>query len=243
MVSKLSLSPLVVRLKSVTSLDDRDVEAIEALPIEMKVLKNNHAIVTTGDRPSACCLIIDGFVMRAKSTHGGKRQILSIHQPGDIPDLQSLYLHVMDHDVVTLGEGVLGFIQHDVLRGLIRAHPSIAEVLWRDTLIDAAIFREWILNVGQRDVQGRIAHLLLETFNRLKLIGRVKENTFRFPITQGQLGEAVGATSVHVNRTIQELRAQGLVELASGSVTIRDETRLCEIAGFDPLYLHMRPDL
>ena len=242
-MSHRAFSPFVKRLKAITALDNRDVKALEALPIEMKVVKNNQPIVSTGDRPSSCCLIADGFVLRAKSTTGGKRQILSIHQPGDIPDLQSLYLHVMDHDVITMGECILGFIPHEPLRQLIRAHPTVAEVLWRDTLIDAALFREWILNVGQRETVSRIAHLLLELYSRLKLIGRVKDGSFRLPITQTQLGDAVGVTSVHVNRTLQELRGLNLLEMSGGTVVIHNEARLREIAGFDPLYLHMRPDL
>jgi CRP-like cAMP-binding protein len=234
---------MVRRLKSITALSSQDVEALENLPVQTKVVKTGHPIVMTGDRPAECCLIIDGFVLRAKSTAEGKRQILAIHQPGDIPDLQSLYLHVLDHDVTTLTESVLGFIPHPPLRDLIRARPTIAEALWRDTLIDAAIFREWILNVGQRDARSRIAHLLLEILTRLRLIDRVKDNSFRFPITQSQLGEAVGLTSVHVNRTIQELRSEGLIEMSGGTVLIKQEEKLSKLAGFDPLYLHTKPNL
>ncbi len=100
-----------------------------------------QTIVATGDKPSLCCLIINGFVQRSKIVTDGSRQILSFHQPGDIPDLQSLYLHVLDHEVVTPGECALGFIPHGPLRALIRKSPHAAELLWRDTLIDAAIFR------------------------------------------------------------------------------------------------------
>jgi CRP-like cAMP-binding protein len=238
-----AFSPMIARLRRVTALNESDVGAIKKLPIDMKVVKAGHLIAATGDRPSACCLIVDGFVLRTKSTLEGKRQILSIHQPGDIPDLQSLYLHVMDHDVSTAGEAVLGFIPHEPLRELIRARPTIAEVLWRDTLIDAAIFRQWILNVGQRSAASRIAHVLLELFSRLKLVGRVKDNSFHLPLTQVDLADAVGVTSVHVNRTVQELRSQGLIEWASGAVVVRDEQKLRELAGFDPVYLHMRPSL
>lgn len=110
MPTQSAFTPLIARLKRVPVLNDGDVQAIERLPIELKVVKGGQPIVCTGDRPSACCLIVDGFVIRAKSTSDGKRQILAIHQPGDIPDLQSLYLHVMDHEVSALGESVLGFI-------------------------------------------------------------------------------------------------------------------------------------
>ena len=243
MEKKVALSPLIRRLKIVDSLGEEDVRAIEELPIVMKRAPGDAAIVRMGERPLACCLLVDGFVLRSKTTLDGRRQILAIHQAGDIPDLQSLYLHVMDHDVVTLCECVLGFISHAALRPLIRNRPDIAEALWRDTLIDAAIFREWTVNVGQRDAPSRLAHLIMELYTRLKMIGRVKDHTFHLPLTQVQLAEAVGLTSIHVNRTLQQLRSDGLMEFSRGLLTIKDEKRLKTLAGFDPLYLHLNPGL
>jgi CRP-like cAMP-binding protein len=234
---------LLKRLKATTELDDEDIRTIESLPLSSKRVGSDQPIVSTGDRPSSCCLLIDGFIIRAKNTSDGRRQILSIHQPGDIPDLQSLFLHVMDHDVITLGECVVGFIPHQPVRELLRTRPNVAEVLWRDTLIDAAVFREWILNIGQRSGPARLAHLFIELFTRLKVIQRTRENTFGLPLTQAQLGEAIGMSAVHVNRIVQQFRRDGLLEFSHGVVHILDEEALKELAGFESLYLHLHPSL
>src|SRR3954466_6011910 len=141
---------LIRRLRESTALDDADAEAIGSLPVMVKQFRPDQPIVTKGDRPLECCLLVEGFCVRAKTTSDGRRQILSIHIPGEIPDLQSLHLHVMDHDLITLTNCSLGFIGHPALKELTRSRPSVTEALWRDTLVDAAIFREWIVNVGQR---------------------------------------------------------------------------------------------
>ena len=144
------LAPLLNRLNTVSGIDEADLAAIRALPITIRKCEAGRAIVFDGDRPTESCLVIEGFCVRSKTIENGRRQILSIHIPGEIPDLQSLYLHRMDHDLITLVPSILGLISHGTLRTLVRARPNIAEVLWRDTLIDAAMFREWIVNIGQR---------------------------------------------------------------------------------------------
>jgi CRP-like cAMP-binding protein len=152
---ELVLAALLRRLHTVSGLDDADIAAIRTLPIGVRQWEAGRAIVSDGDRPTDCCLIIEGFCVRSKTTVSGHRQILSIHIAGEIPDLQSLHLHRMDHDLIPLVSSTLGFINHTSLRALTRARPNVAEVLWRDTLIDSAIFREWIVNVGQRPGKGR----------------------------------------------------------------------------------------
>jgi CRP-like cAMP-binding protein len=155
------------RLRVSTNLNEEDEQAIRNLPITLKRVGAGDRIVSYGDRPSSCCLVVDGFVLRSKVVGGGNRQILAFHQPGDIPDLQSLYLNVMDHDVSALGDALLGFIPHSSLDDLIRRRPNVTKALWRDTLTDAAIFREWICNVGQRPAPSRLAHLIIEIYTRL----------------------------------------------------------------------------
>lgn len=231
--------PLLSRLRLTAAISKKDEEAILRLPMTVRRMDGGQTIVATGDRPSVCCLILDGFVQRSKVVAEGSRQILSFHQPGDIPDLQSLYLHVLDHEVVTLGECVLGFIPHQPLRELLRNNPKVAEALWRDVLIDSAIFREWICNVGQRDATSRLAHLILEIYTRLTAIGRVKNGSFKFPATQIIYAEAIGTSTVHLNRVLQELRTKGLLEIERGEITILNPEGLRRIADFDPLYLHL----
>ncbi|KRR27637.1 Crp/Fnr family transcriptional regulator [Bradyrhizobium retamae] len=236
-------SILLKRLRVSTNIDEEDQRAINALPIALKQVRDEESIVSTGDRPSACCLLVDGFIFRSKVVGGGKRQVIAFHQPGDIPDLQSLYIPVLDHDVTALGDCVLGFISHAPLRALVRHRPNVAEILWRDTLIDAAIFREWICNVGHRSGISRTAHVIFEIYTRLKAVQRTKDKSFQFPATQVLLGEAVGLSAVHVNRVMQELREKGLLRFERGTVTILDEAKLKDVADFDPLYLHLDPAL
>jgi CRP-like cAMP-binding protein len=235
--------PFLKRLRVSTEIDDEDESAVRSLPIVVKLMAIGEPIVSLGDRPSACCLVVDGFVLRSKMVGAGYRQILSFHQPGDVPDLQSLFLHVLDHDLTTLGNCVLGFIPHGAVRRLILKRPKVAQALWRDTLTDAAIFREWICNIGQRDATSRVAHLVLELYTRLKAIGRTDGMSFNFPFTQTLLAEAVGTSVVHMNRVIQDLRGQNLLEMERGRISILDDAKLRQIADFDALYLHLNPSL
>jgi len=234
---------LIKRLRLSSAIADEDIREIEALPISVRQFPAEAAVVRDGERATDCCLIADGFCVRSKTIANGKRQILSIHIPGEIPDLMSLFLHVMDHDLSTLTPSTLGFISHETLQQLHRRSPGIAEMFWRDTLIDSAMFREWIVNVGQRPAPARLAHVMIELRERLRVIGRVDGGNFEMPLTQEQIGEALGITAVHANRVIRQLRQEGIVELNRGRVTVLDERKLLELADFDDRYLHQSPTL
>jgi CRP-like cAMP-binding protein len=159
--------------------------------------------------------------------------------PGDIPDLLSLHIEVMDHSLATIVPSKVAFIPHDALRRLLDQNSRIANAFWRETLVDASLFREWIVNVGSRDAYSRIGHLICEMFLKLKAVGLTNGNSFDFPITQGEIGEATGLSTVHVNRSIMELRKDRLIILEKGRCTIPDLSRLEEAALFDPTYLHV----
>jgi CRP-like cAMP-binding protein len=150
-----TLDPLVRKLESIAPLSDEERQAIVGLPMMVRNLKADQDIVRDQDRPSQCCLILEGFACRYKVIEGGKRQIFSFHIPGDIPDLQSLHLDIMDHSLGTIVASKVAFIPHEMVRAFIRAHPRIGDVFWRDTLIDAAIFREWMAGLGRREAYAR----------------------------------------------------------------------------------------
>src|SRR5689334_5442229 len=132
---------LLHKLDSIAELTDEDRQALCAMPLQVRNLQSGEDAIREGDVPRACCLLIEGFLHRYKVLPDGKRQILAFHTPGDIPDLQSLCLKVMDHSLAALVPCKVGFIAHDSLRAVMRNSPGIADALWRDTLIDAAIFR------------------------------------------------------------------------------------------------------
>ena len=234
---------LTRKLRKNTALDEADIAAIAALPIHVKQLAAHAPIVIEGDRPAQCCLVTAGFAVRSKTTDGGKRQILSVHIPGDIPDLQSLYLPVMDHDLKTLSACTLGMIPHEALHALIRARPAVAEALWRETLIDAAIFREWIVNVARRPANRRLAHFILETRRRLQLVGLARDGQFELPMTQADLADTLGLTPVHINRVMKTLRRDGVLEFRKFVVTLGDAEGLMALGDFDDLYLHQGREL
>jgi CRP-like cAMP-binding protein len=195
--------------------------------------------VREGDRPSECCLVVEGFTCRYKFTAEGKRQIFSFHIPGDIPDLQSLHLKVMDHSLMTLTPCKLAFVPHQSLTGLMRRCPRVADVMWRDTLIDAAIFREWMIGMGRRSAYTRIAHVLCEVLVKMRSVGLANGHGCELPLTQAELGDALGLSTVHVNRSLQELRGDGLIELRGGSLTVLNWDGLKKAGEFDPTYLHL----
>jgi CRP-like cAMP-binding protein len=239
LISKSTSDALLRRLQTTTGIDERDVATIRALPIDIRTYEPGQTVVRDGERPTACCLLAEGFCIRSKTTWEGRRQILSIHIAGEIPDLQSLYLQVMDHDLVTLTECTLGFIPHIALKNMVRQRPNVAEVFWRDTLIDAAMFREWIVNVGQRPAASRLAHIVVELRERLKVIGRGEGAQVEMPLTQEQIGEAMGITPIHANRIIRQLREDGVLEFHRGYATVLNERNLEELAHFDGRYLHL----
>ena len=231
--------PLIRRLESIAELSDDDRAALAELPLVPRTVAADVDILREGDRPSECCLIIEGFVARYQTTEEGARQILSFHIPGEMPDLQSLYLRVIDDNLGTLVPTRAAFIPHHALLELFEARPNLASLFWRKTLIDAAIFRRWILNLGRREAYGRMAHLFCELFVRLKAVGLADDHTIELPVTQAELGEALGLSTVHVNRSLQALRADGLVTLRGGRLTIGDWESLVSAAEFDEVYLHL----
>jgi CRP-like cAMP-binding protein len=230
---------LIRKLESIAPVSADEKAALLRLPLRLKTIPADQDIVSEGDTPSECCLIVDGFACRYNITDEGKRQIHSFHISGDIPDLQSLHLHTMDHSLGTLVPCKLAFIQHNDLRVLIRSHPRLGDLFWRDTLIDAAVFRQWLVGIGRRSSFSRIAHLICELLVRLQAVELVQDLTFRLPITQAEVGDALGLTPVHVNRVLQDLRTQKLIEWHGGSVTVLDWKGLQKAGEFDPTYLHL----
>jgi CRP-like cAMP-binding protein len=236
-------STMMAKLSVSNHLDGEDIRAILALPMRVVQCVAREIIVRQGDRPDECCLLAEGFLFRSLSTPDGERQILSIHIAGEIPDLQSLHLRVMDHDLNTLTACTLAFIPHEAIKAMNLARPNVAAALWRETLVDAAIFREWILNVGCRTGVVRMAHLLSELRHRLEAVGHASEGRFDLPITQLELSNCLGLSTVHTNRVLRELREMGLVRTERTAFYLPDRARLEELGQFDPTYLHSSPNL
>jgi CRP-like cAMP-binding protein len=234
---------LVAKLRTIAELPRAAEQALLGLPFRLKKFDENADLVRQGDRPMECGLLVEGFACRYKLVGDGQRQILSFHISGDIPDLQSLHLPVMDHSLMALTPTTMAFIPHTAVDQVVRAYPEVAAAFWRDTLIDAAVFREWLTGVGRRTAHQRIAHLLCEVFVRMRSLGLVDGESFELPVTQAEVGDALGLSNVHVNRVLQELRHSGLVSWKGRYVAIGDWERLKTVGDFDAGYLHLKPAL
>jgi CRP-like cAMP-binding protein len=236
-----SLHPLIRKLETNIDLSAEEKKVIAELPFVARSYPPDHDIVREHERPTHCVVILEGFACRYKVLEVGKRQIFSFHIPGDMPDAQSLMLDVMDHSLATLVPTLVAVIHHDVLRQLLRTQPRIAEAVWRDTLVDAAVFREWMANVGRRDAYARAAHLLCELYTRMRAVGLTRDGNLELPVTQEELADAMGLSTVHVNRTLQQLRGEKLITQGGRKVIILDWEGLQRAGQFDATYLHIRP--
>jgi CRP-like cAMP-binding protein len=231
---------LIRKLQSIALIDDDDSEAVRRLPIKYMDLRADQDVVREGDRPTRSCVLVQGMACWFKTTGDGKRQIMAFQIPGDIPDLQSLHLEYLDATLATITPCSVAFVQHEALHAICERHPRIASAFWRNTLIDAAIFREWVVNVGSRQAYSRIAHLFCEMLVRMNAVGLAEGNACRLPITQTELGDATGLSTVHVNRTLQELRVKGLISFDGVSLQVLNWPALQEAGDFHSAYLHLK---
>lgn len=229
---------LIRRLDRRSRLADADRKALEALPHSHRIFPAGAHFIRDGDRPESCSLLVSGFACRYKITGDGARQILSFHMAGEFVDLQNGLLGVADHGVQALTESGALMIPRQALRELALGRPGIGQALWVDTLVDAAIFREWVVNVGRRDSRARVAHLLCELSLRMQAAGLTSGHRYVLPMTQEQLADAVGLTSVHVNRVLKQLGEEGLISRDKRSIVIEDWGRMREAGDFNDRYLH-----
>lgn len=235
-----TLEPLVRKLAYRVRLDDADRDAILQLPYRTRRLERREFLVREGDRNTHSSVLLSGFAMRNKIVGGGARQILAIHVRGEMMDLQNSLLRTADHSVQALTDAKVALVPREAMLKLAFEWPNVGKALWLDSLVDASVFREWIANVGRRDARTRIAHLLCEFSLRLNVAGLGEECQYELPMTQEEIADCTGLTSVHVNRTLKALEEDRLIERQSRrTVVIGDWRKLADVGDFDSAYLHL----
>ena len=202
-------------------------------------IERGRDLVGEHDRPQQSTLLISGMSARYSTLSDGRRQITELNVSGDFVDLHSLLMKQMDHGVVAMTDCVFAPAPHEALKRLSETHPHLTRLLWLDTIIDAAIHRQWLVAMGRRSGLGHLAHLLCELSLRLETVGLAENHRFDLPLTQAELGDTLGLSTVHVNRLITELRRDDLVSWINGRVVILDWLRLAAVAEFDPAYLRL----
>jgi CRP-like cAMP-binding protein len=231
---------LIRKLQEHSELNNADIAAIRALPDIERRLAPNEDIVRQGDRPKESAIVVEGTVARYHNLRTGRRQYLSLHIAGDMPDAQTLFIDRMDHAVCAITDAVVALIPHAALLALFEKRLAIALAVWRETLIDAAIFREAITNNSGRLLRTRLAHFLCEQYYRARAGGHAKPGSCRLPLTQTQIGETLGASLPSISRALQSLRATKSMDLRPGELHVRDWAEMARLGDFDPSYLHLR---
>jgi CRP-like cAMP-binding protein len=229
---------LLRTLETHHTLSREDRAAILGLPFKLRLVEAQSYCVREGDRPDRCAVLVSGYAFRHKVTGEGNRQILSINIPGEAVDFQNLFISECDHNVQMLTRGQVAEIPMHSIEELVLAQPQVARAIMTMSLVEASIFREWAVNVGRRDARSRIAHLLCEFAYRVSVQGLQTDGAYALPMTQEQLADATGLTSVHVNRVLKALQTEGLIDRDRRVVSFPDWQRLREVGDFNARYLH-----
>jgi len=230
------------KLTHFIQLSELEIDVLLSMPAHVRDVGARTDIVADGHWPAELSLILDGFACRYKLLSEGRRQIMAFLIPGDICDLRALLTGKMDHAVAALNNTRIAKISRPKIFDAMQKYPRIELALWRDTMLDAALYRQWLINLGRRTAHQRIANLLCEIWIRLQAIGRAQGPTYELPITQSDLADAMGLSLVHVNKNLRRLREDGLITFRAHEVRVHDWERLRSVGEFDPGYLQLRPD-
>ena len=235
----MSHQKLIERLQATGRLSDEERRLLADMPSTIRSLADGELLSREGDVPSHCVILVSGFLCRHKIV-ATRDQILSFHVPGDMPDLLTLHLPEMDHNLVSIGRSTVAMVPHRFLSQMLDESPRLTHAFWRETLIDAAIYRQWVANLGGRDAIAKMAHLICELLARLEAVSLAQDNRFQLPFTQKHVADACGISTVHVSRTLQELRRQRLIAWEGGEVAVLNREELKRISEFVPDYLHLK---
>jgi CRP-like cAMP-binding protein len=232
--------PVIRRLNVLRPLSEEAVTSLELAILEgLQRAGQGEDLISEGDQVDSVRIVLSGWLYRYKTLEDGRRQIVNFILPGETCDAHAFLLSTMDHSIATLTPAAYADIKRARFEKLVAADRSLAEAFWCETLLSNAIQREWAINLGRRVAMERVAHLFCEIYERLRPVGLVEGNTCSLPVTQMDLADATGLSVVHLNRTLQELRAAGLITLRERTLTIGDLDALKDAALFSPSYLQL----
>src|SRR6202022_3621958 len=232
-------NPLLRKLANFTALSEEESNAIVDCCKDVREIAAREDVISQGDRTGGVKLLLEGFACRYKVLEDGRRQIVAYFVPGDLCDLRVFILKRMDHSIGAVTASKVATISPENVLRLTNNYPNLTRALWWSTLVEEAVAREWIVNVGQRNALERMAHLFCELLYRFRAVDLNQGLSCTLPLTQVELAETLGLSSVHVNRTLQELRRQKLITLDGGTLTIQSLRALEDLSFFNADYLHL----
>lgn len=230
---------LIRKLEKFTEFSEEEKQALHDAVGPIRSFGAHDDLIREGDQSNAVPVVISGFACRHKMLPDGRRQIIGYFLPGDMCDARVFILKRMDHTISALSPTSICQLPRDAILNLTTRYPRITRAFWWNTLVEEAIVRQWLVNIGQRTALERIAHLFCEIYVRLQVVGLATPAGCELPVTQSELADTVALSTVHVNRTLKELRRVGLVSMSSKSLIIHDLPGLRALAMFDAGYLHL----
>lgn len=230
----------VEKLQRYAELTPEDIALAERLTATSRKVSARQDLIREGDRPGPVFVMLEGWACRYKILPEGGRQIVAFLMPGDTCDMHVAVLAQMDHSIQTLTPSRVAMIPRADMHMLVTTRPRIAHALWSTQLVDEGTMRAWIVSMGRRNSEQRVAHLMCELYVRARNIGLISGDTLELPLSQIVLADALGMTAVHINRILRKLRNEGVMEISRGRLVITDPTRIVAVAGFDETYLHRR---
>lgn len=233
-------NPLTMKLEQYVRFTPEEHERLDQLlTYPTKTYSRGKDIIRAGEKVEEIHLVLTGLAARSKTLRSGDRQFMALLVPGDLCDVEVFVLEGMDHDITSMTETTCVLIPAEVIEGLLTESTKLTRALWWSTMTDSAVLREWIVDHGSRDAAERLAHLMCEMLIRYRIIGATTDDSFPFPLTQEEISDALGMTPVHVNRMLQQLRAQGLIDLKGKTLSVLDTKGLQRVAQYDSSYLHL----
>lgn len=205
---------------------------------EVRRVEPRTTYVEQGRKLTASTLLVEGMMSRFIDDRFGMRQRVAVHLPGEFVDLHAYPTGELDYSVGSLTASKVAILPHAALRHILDPRPELTRKLWFSTLLDGAMHRAWLFRLGRLDGVGRIAHFLSETNTRLEAAGLSDGRRFALGLTQSDVGEICGLTTVHTNRVIRQLREAGLCVVRSSMVEIHDREGLARRGDFSPGYLY-----
>lgn len=239
MVRARSIDPLIAKLERLGPLTEEEKTALQALPSRLREFGRHETIVAAGESPTESVVLLSGMALRARFLDGGRRQIVSLQVPGDFVDLHAFVLHPLDHSVIAAAPAWVGLVPHEKINMILQEYPRLTKRLMWDMALDGAIAREWMTVMGKRSAYQQLAHLFCELYFRINQARLANQQSFELPLSQTDLADMCGLSAVHVNRSLQALRADGLIVLKQNCLTIPDLSQLIAAANFNQAYLHL----
>jgi CRP-like cAMP-binding protein len=229
--------PLTRKLTEILPLSADETSILNGLQSNPRTIKRHRDVITEGRNYGSLFVVLDGIAIRYRILRDGRRQIINLVLPGDVIGILGSLFENSLYSTKALTDITISAVPFPRLSSLFQTNPRLVAKLLCLFSCETSVHAEHIVDLGRRSALERVAHFLLELLYRLRAAGLAEECSYRIPLTQELIGDALGLSVPHVNRVLRQLREDNLVVIEEQRVTIKDHDALAELADFEPSYL------